>query len=183
MRRRLAAAWLPLGTLLLVLPACDQDGGSGAPSPSARTSVTATATAVASNSSQASHPYAGRWKGSYKARRAKVSLPDRVSDKSWQDDTGEDLAGAGEVELRVDGTGEVSGTSKGALGALHVRGLIDKNTLRAGLTAAEAEQPGGVRGVLVGTGDTKQIEALLKVSSHDGKLARESRVVLTHIAD
>jgi len=189
MQRRLAAAWLPLGMLLLVLlPACGQGDGSGAPapstSPSAATSATATTTASASNSSgAASHPYAGRWKGSYKARRAKVSLPDRVSDKSWEDDSGEELAGEGDIELRVDATGEVSGSSKGALGKLHVRGLIDKNTLRAGLTAAEADQPGGIRGVLVGTGDAKQIDALLKVSSHDGKLARESRVVLTRAAE
>jgi hypothetical protein len=170
--------------LVLCLGACQQnDGGGDAPTASGAAATTAATTATASATAARQHPYEGGWKGSYKAQRVTVTIPEKVKDKSWDNDDGKELAGEGQIDLRVDGKGEVTGTSKGALGELHIRGLVEENTLRAGLTPALAEQAGGMHGVLVGDGDGKEIDALLKVSGHDGTIARESRVKLTRSAD
>jgi hypothetical protein len=176
----LACVWV-----LFAGSGCDQKTGVGAqPTATAKTSAEPTATAApatsasASSSAAAAMPYAGRWKGSYKATKAEVRVPKGVRYDVWEKDDGKQWVGAGSLDLVVDAKGMVRGSSTGALGALTVAGRIDDGKLRAALQPKDPTAEPGMSGVLTGEASKDTLGAKLRVSNHDATIVRGSTVEL-----
>ncbi len=161
---------------------CDSEAGQHAPASPSMTpkSVRATggsASAGADSSTGATNrapAHVGTWRGHYKARKHTVALPHGESGKRWAKDDGSVAVGEGTIELTIERNNLIVGTVKGPLGQLHLRGLLDETTLRAGLTAADPTSTVTMTGIFVGDLAPDQISGQLRVSNHDGSLVRSA---------
>lgn len=186
-----AAVWTAragMTAIAVVGLGCPSQGDPPSPSASARATPTAaatghgaTATASGEDAATADGPaqrFAGTWRASFEAKRGAVTLPSGAPDATWADDTGTDLTGKGTMVLKISADGQVSGSVSGALGELSARGVVEEETLRAGLTPADPTAPGAVTGILVGAADGEVLEATLRVSNGDASLVRTATVTL-----
>jgi len=160
-------------------PAARQRATSGERTSAVTSSSTAPLASSSTPRSLPRNPYAGAWRGKYKATQASVTVPKGVAYKWWEGDDGASASGDGQIELTVAEDGSVAGTSSGALGNLTIRGMVEEDVLRAGVTPTDQASEASMTGVLVGTVTEKSIEAQLRVSSHDAALVRRSAVRLT----
>ncbi|MFH1604032.1 MAG: hypothetical protein ABIH03_09000 [Pseudomonadota bacterium] len=98
--------------------------------------------------------------------------------KWWKADDGTSASGAGEMELRIAPDGVVDGNASGALGNMIIRGILEEDGLRAGVSPTDPGSETSMTGVLVGAAKQEAIEADLRVSSHDASLVRRAVVRL-----
>jgi len=117
---------------------------------------------------------AGRWEGTYDAKKGRVTIAADVKDDARTADDGKKAAGAGSVELMIGPDGEVRGKSQGALGAATVRGKLDGKMLRASFVPNDPLAPQAMTGVLVGIVKGDVIQAEVRVAGPDAVLVRQS---------
>lgn len=105
-------------------------------------------------------------------------VPRGVKHVAQEKDDGSSATGQGTLELRIDAQGQVTGKASGALGAQSVRGVMQEDMLRAGVSPVDPASDDGMTGVLVGKADAEAIVAELRVSNHDASVVRSSQVRL-----
>lgn len=171
---------------LLLVAACDKgvakNGEASAVAASANAAVVAAASSVTTpaNSANASGAwYVGTWKGDFAAaRRASTTTTKEGGPGAWEKDNGQKLSGPGALEIVVDGNGRVSGTLKGALGELGLRGQIDGEELRANLVA-NSEDPAAIHhGTLILAHESDTLTGRLSAGSGDALTMRQADVAL-----
>jgi hypothetical protein len=157
-------------------PTAKAAGGS---SHGRRSAAGANSLSKTSKRAEASTPaYVGSWQGHYTAQKQNLALPKGESDKLWTPDNGSVAVGEGSIELSIDQSRLIVGLARGPLGQLHLRGLLDGNTLRAGLSAADPTATVTMTGFMVGEIAGDQISGQLQVSNHDASLVRNANVRL-----
>jgi len=202
MARRVARNRLSFGILLLAaLVACGQ-GEENPHSTSTAPATTATGSLATAQSSAGStgesdpspdHPWTGNWSGRFKAEKGDVSVPEGVPYPTWDGDDGFHTSGDGAVSVTIGPEGEVTGTGRGALGAFAIRGRVEGETLRAGISPAPGDDDprdadvdvrasGGqtsVTGVLIAKEKGEALEAKLRVSGARGARVRTATFMLS----
>jgi hypothetical protein len=153
--------------------ACKGPSKDSAPVPS-----TSTAAAVGSAPQAVAAPakpwFVGGFTGQYEAKTATVQIKVGAV-KEWAKDDGTLSSGKGLLSLKIDEAGQVDGTSEGALGAGHVSGKVEEDTLRVQLTPADDT---GLHGVLVATRDGDGFKGTIEASSGDSLRVRSAAVEL-----
>ena len=160
---------------------CDSAKPPSAGSPSAATVSSSASPALAKSVAAASRrsPFAGLWRGAFKAERARVSVPEGVPWDVWAADDGKLGVGAGTISLKVAPDASVTGTLSGVLGSLQLRGGIENGVLRAGITPQTANDAAGMTGYLTAEITTKKLSGKLVVSNPAGAVAREASFSLS----
>ena len=162
----LAAYGLSLGVVGCKTPASDS-----APSASATASAVASAPAPAA---PVKPWFSGGFAGQYEAKLAPVEIKVGAV-KEWSKDDGKLASGTGELSLQIDDAGRVDGTSEGALGAGHVSGKVEDDTLRVQLSPND---DAGLHGVLVATREGDGFKGSIEASSGDSLKVRTASVEL-----
>jgi len=173
---------------LLALVACNDKSSGNAPAPSASAaaasaSATASATAsapAASASAPASATAASSWSGSYKSAGASLYVPTQkpFDAVKWRGDDAGGGVGDGSLELAIDSSGRVSGTSSGALGAVVVSGMYADGELTATL-ARKDPTDGGFTGTAVGKLAGDKIEGTIHLSLPNATALRTATFTLS----
>lgn len=185
MVRRAAPYPVRLGPLLLgLLVGCGESGGS-TPKPNPFPSSTTADAPLASASTSASapspdHPWTGVWSGRFEAKKGGVGVPEGVAYPVWEKEDGTDASGTSAVELTVAPDGEVTGKGRGALGAFVLRGRVERQMLRCGVTPAQPDAEVSMSGVLTAKEKDagKTLEATLRVAGGKGARVRTATFVL-----
>ena len=167
---------------LMLCAGCDSPEGRSEPSSRPATAeVRPSATARPSadvDPSTPLPPLVGRWAGSYHARRVSIEMPRGLPAGAWQHDDGTLGSGDGRIELVVRTDSELRGAVTGALGDLEIRGMVDGDSVHAGISPKEPLADPAMSGILVGQREGQEIIGELRVSSQDGSLVRFSPVRL-----
>jgi hypothetical protein len=144
---------------------------------SARPAVSGSAalpSASAASAPQAKPWFAGGFAGQYEAKPATVEIKAGAV-KEWSKGDGTLSSGPGKLSLRIDEAGHVEGTSEGALGAGHVSGKVEEDTLRVQLSP---DDDAGLHGVMVATRDGDGFKGLIEASSGDSLRVRTAAIEL-----
>jgi hypothetical protein len=167
--------------IVLSLASCGVAFGLSAcktPSSSATPSASAAASAVDSGPPPAVAKvkpwFSGGFSGQYQAKVAPVEIKVGAV-KEWSKDDGKLASGPGKIELAIDDAGQVDGTSEGALGAGHVGGKVEGDTLRVQLSPADDT---GLHGVLVATREGDGFKGSIEASSGDSLTVRTASIEL-----
>ena len=118
--------------------------------------------------------FAGGFSGQYEAKLAPVEIKAGAI-KEWAADDGKQASGIGKLDLHIDDQGLVDGTSEGALGAGHVSGRVEADTLRVQLSPNDDS---GLHGVLVASRDGEGFKGSIQASSGDSLRVRQATVEL-----
>jgi hypothetical protein len=118
--------------------------------------------------------FVGAFAGQYEAKTATVQIKVGAV-KEWSKDDGKLSSGPGKLNLQIDEAGHVDGTSEGALGAGHVSGKVEDDTLRVQLSPTD---DAGLHGVLVATRDGNGFKGSIEASSGDSLRVRSAAVEL-----
>jgi|GEM_PF-989246 len=118
--------------------------------------------------------FVGGFAGQYEAKPATVEIKVGAL-KEWTKDDGKLSSGPGKLSLQIDEVGQVDGTSEGALGAGHVSGKVEDDTLRVQLSPAD---DAGLHGVLVATRDGDGFKGSIEASSGDSLRVRTAAIEL-----
>jgi hypothetical protein len=175
---------------LLVVVACSKGTSKNGDTPAVAASAsTAAVVLAASVVAPANAPngsgawYVGTWKGNFAAaRRASTTTAKEGGPGAWEKDDGQKLSGPGTLEVIVGNDGRVSGTLKGALGDLGLRGQIDGEELRANLVANSADPTAIHNGTLVLAHDSGALKGRLAAGSGDALAMRQADVTLKKAA-
>lgn len=166
---------LSAGLALAATLACKAPAGDAAPAPSAATSAAAPASATPVAAKPSSKPwYAGAFSGAYEAKLQPVDVKVGAI-REWAKDDGKAASGAGKLTLQIDDAGIVDGTSEGALGAGHVSGKVEDDTLRLQLLPNDDS---AMRGVLVASRDGDGFKGSIEASSGDSTQVRQAPIEL-----
>lgn len=192
----MSRAALALVICALGLGACDRPDGPPAGPPreppasasslprafepdAAASSAAATGSALAADAGAEPSSLLGAWAGHYAAKKATVVLPPKIKDKARAADEGKAAVGAGTIALTVEPTGEVRGTSKGALGEATLAGKIDGAWLRASFMPDDPTLTNAMTGVFVAKIVDGKLDGELRAAGPDAVLVREATVSLT----
>ena len=163
-----AACGVLFGAISCKTPASDT-----APAPST-SSAPAVASAPAALAARAKPWFVGGFAGQYEAKPATVQIKVGAV-KEWAKDEGKLSSGPGKLSLQIDDSGQVDGTSEGALGVGHVSGKVEDDTLRVQLSPADDT---GLHGVLVATRDGDGFKGSIEASSGDSLRVRTAAIEL-----
>jgi hypothetical protein len=123
--------------------------------------------------------YEGSWRGRYEARHFKIEMAKKDGMiKQWAEDDGKTASGAGELMLKIDDAGQVSGTGQGPLGALILTGEVDGDRLRVKLQPVDPAAEGALAGFLLATRKGEAFSGKLQASSGDSLVVRDAPVEL-----
>ncbi|HEU5074829.1 MAG TPA: hypothetical protein VFU02_11655, partial [Polyangiaceae bacterium] len=104
--------------------------------------------------------------------------------KAWADEADTKATGKGELLLKIDETGKVTGTVTGPLGELAAAGMVDDKTLRVNFQPTKALAPPEMfNGVLLAEKSDAGFAGDLKASSGDSLTVRKASVVLSKKGD
>jgi hypothetical protein len=170
---------------LVIAGACNR---SPSPSNTESATVAAAATpsstsAVASSASTASEGpwYVGTWKGGSAAtRRVSTTTTKQGAPAAWEKDDALRLSGTINIEISVDANGDVTGSIKGSLGDLGLRGRIDGRELRA-ILVAKSDEPNQIQNgvlVLARDADADSLKGQLNAATGDALAMRQAEVRL-----
>jgi hypothetical protein len=163
---------LAIGGVLYGPTACKTASQDATPSASAASSALPSSTAPAA--AKAKPWFSGRFSGQYQAKVAPVEIKVGAV-KEWKKDDGKLSSGPGKVDLQIDDDGQIDGTSEGALGAGHVDGKVEDDTLRVQLSPTD---DAGLHGVLVATRDGDGFKGSIEASSGDSLTVRTASIEL-----
>ena len=157
---------------------------SGCKSPATETRPSASvatpqASAAAPPSAKEKPWFSGAFSGHYAAERQEVDV--KVGGvREWRKDDGKLASGPGSLSLRIDDDGLVDGTTEGPLGASHVSGKVEEDTLRVQLSPDTAT---GLHGVLIAKRAGTGFKGSLEASTGDSLQVRRATVELDKKAD
>ena len=118
--------------------------------------------------------FSGGFSGQYEAKLAPVDVKVGAV-REWAADDGKAASGAGKLTLTIDDDGLVDGTTEGALGAGHVTGKVDNDTLRLQLSP---DDNAGMHGVLVASREGDGFKGAIQASSGDSLRVRQAAIEL-----
>ena len=169
-------AWLALGASWLVATSlgCKAHASDAAPSASVVAAAPASASAPPAAKATTKPWYAGAFAGAYEAKLQPVDVKVGAI-REWAKDDGKAASGPGKLTLQIDDDGVVDGTSEGALGAGHVSGKVEDDTLRLQLLPNDAT---AMRGVLVASRDGDGFKGSIEASSGDSTQVRQAAIEL-----
>lgn len=169
---------LVVAAAFIALASCKQSSRGSQPATSASPVQPSAAAVIAAASAQPAW-YVGKWTGTYRAEQQTIVMQrSEGMVQAWANDTGKDAAGAGKIELEVDGDGLVHGRSEGPLGVLDATGTVDHDTLRVSLRPQAVEPSKAFHGFLIGTHSGNSISGDLQASSGDSLVVRKATVAL-----
>jgi len=150
-----------------------------------KSETTAQASATAASSVTAAAPvpdkpwYEGSWRGRYEARHFKIEMTKpQGAVKEWAGDDGKNASGSGEINLKIDGAGQVSGTGQGPLGPMVATGEVDGDMLRVKLQPVDPGGEGALGGFLLASRKGDAFSGKLQASSGDSLVVRDAPVEL-----
>jgi hypothetical protein len=152
-----------------------------APSVSAAPMDSATAPGPASApppAAGARSPLAGTWSGSYRATPHRIEMDKKEALPAWAKDDQKAAVGEGKLELVIDPSGQVSGTSNGPIGELVATGRVEEGGVRATLVPRDPAAEGAFQGWLAAELAGNRIGGRIEVSSADGAVVRQASVDL-----
>ena len=146
----------------------------------AAASAAPTASSIAAPAPVQDKPwYEGSWRGRYEARHFKIEMTKpQGAVKEWASDDGKKASGSGEINLKIDGAGQVSGTGQGPLGAMVATGEVDGDMLRVKLQPVDPGAEGALGGFLLASRKGDAFSGKLQASSGDSLLVRDAPVEL-----
>lgn len=180
---RAESRWLLSIGLVVTLAGCSRSTPSEDASPKGSAALVAapqpTQPPSASAAVSPEAGVAGRYQGTYDVKRHVAQLSTKQgAPTGWEKDEGKLLAGSGEMTLDVAPGGRVSGTIRGPLGDLTLRGVLDGQTLRATLHNALHEPTAIQSGFVVATLATGALTGSMRAGTGDGLIQREGTVAL-----
>lgn len=122
------------------------------------------------------------FRGTFKAKKRKVTPQSTAEDDAWKRDDGKTASGPGDIELTMSGN-EWKGFVRGPWGVLEAHGESTDEGFAATIRSADASGPhGGFDGLMTGKRAGDGLDVSLRVSSGDALLARdgEGHVAETH---
>lgn len=170
--------------VLLTTCACSKDAQkSSEQRPAASASAAVVPSASASATPSANEPggawYVGTWKGEFvAAKRQAVTSTKEGAPAAWDKDDGTRLAGPSSVEIIVDSASNVTGSVKGSLGELGVRGKVEGEELRASLVPKNDDLTAIQNGYLVMTHEADTLKGRLSAASGDALVLRHGEMTL-----
>lgn len=165
------------GAAVLGAVGCKNPAGDAPPSASATPSAVVSAAPAAAP--KAKPWFSGGFSGEYQAKVAAVEVKAGAL-KEWTKDDGKLASGPGKLTLHIDDAGQVDGTTEGALGAGHVSGKVEDDTLRVQLSPSD---DAGLHGVLVATRDGEGFKGSIEASSGDSLRVRTASIELKKLAN
>jgi hypothetical protein len=126
--------------------------------------------------------FVGEWKAPLSIERYQIEQTKQEGKiKAWAEDAGEKATGKGEMALKIDEQGSVSGEVNGPVGKLSASGMLDGETLRVRFQPTEPDKdPADIfNGVLLAQKSADRLEGDFKVSSGDSLTVRKAAVVLS----
>ena len=158
--------------VLFGVVSCKSPTTDAAPNPGASAAAIVSAPPVVA--APAKPWFVGGFVGQYEAKTATVEIKVGAV-KEWGKDDGKLASGPGKLSLQIDEAGQVDGTSEGALGAGHVTGKVEEDTLRVQLSPAD---DAGLHGVLVATRAGDGFKGSIEASSGDSLRVRTAAIEL-----
>jgi len=159
--------------------ACNKTPAADA-TPAASAAAPATASSTAAVAPAKAKPwFSGGFSGEYQAKVATVDVKVGAI-KEWSKDDGKLASGPGKLTLQIDDAGQVDGTSEGTLGAGHVSGKVEDDTLRLQLSPSD---DAGLHGVLIATRDGDGFKGSIEASSGDSLHVRTASIELKKSAN
>ena len=165
------ASSLALCGVLLGIVACKTKGEAEPVTPAAPSAV---ASSQPTAEAKVKPWFSGGFAAEYEAKLAPVEIKVGAL-KEWTKDDGKLSSGPGKMNVQIDDTGQVDGTSEGALGTGRVSGRVEDDTLRVQLSPTDEA---GLHGVLVATRDGDGFKGSLEASSGDSLRVRTASVEL-----
>lgn len=175
MTRPFVAHCLLLAAATLV--GCDKQ----APTPSPNASASAASISASVAKPVASVPekkrpwFAGDWSGTYDAQHYLIETPKNEGAREWATDDGGTHSGEGQLSLRVDDAGVISGWARGPLGEQTVSGEVDGETFSVRL-APKTPGERAFGGILVLRRKGDALSGRLQASSGDSRTVRDALV-------
>ena len=164
---------------LLAAVSCKSPTTDSATSASA-SAATVVGSAPAAPAAVSAKPwFSGGFVGQYEAKLAPVEIKVGAV-KEWSKDDGKLSTGPGKLNLQIDDSGQVSGTSEGALGAGQVSGKVEEDTLRVHLSPTDDT---ALHGVLVATRDGDGFKGSIEASTGDSLRVRTAAIELKKLAN
>jgi hypothetical protein len=173
---------------LFLFSACSKTAAPGSSESAASAqapAVAAPAISVPSASTATPQPttqdtwYVGTWKGDATvSKRPSATSTKEGGPAAWDKDDGQKLTGPIIVEISVDPQGEVSGTLKGALGDLGVRGRAEGNELRSNLVPKSDDIAAIQNGYLILTRNSDALKGRLSAATGNALMMRHADLVL-----
>lgn len=157
---------------------CKSPASDAAPSASVAPSALASS-APAAPAAAVKPWFSGGFSGEYQAKVATVEVKVGAV-KEWSKDDGKLSSGPGKLSLQIDDAGQVDGTSEGALGASHVTGKVEDDTLRVQLSPSD---DAGLHGVLVATRSGDGFKGSIEASSGDSLRVRTASIELKKLSN
>jgi hypothetical protein len=158
--------------VLLGLAGCKTPASDAVPNASAAPAIAASAPAAAP--APVKPWFSGGFSGQYEAKVAAVEIKVGAV-KEWAKDDGALSSGKGVLSLQIDDAGRVDGTSEGALGAGHVSGKVEDDTLRVQLSPTD---DAGLHGVLIASREGQGFKGSIEASSGDSLRVRTAAIEL-----
>ncbi len=166
---------LAAGFVLTAIAGCKAHASDAAPGPSAVATAPASASAAPAAAAKPTKPwYAGSFAGAYEAKLQPVDVKVGAI-REWAKDDGKAASGPGKLTLQIADDGVVDGSSEGALGAGHVSGKVEDDTLRLQLLPDDSS---AMRGVLVASRDGDGFKGSIEASSGDSTQVRQAPIEL-----
>jgi hypothetical protein len=167
-------ALLVLGAACAALMGCKAHASDAAPAPSASSAPALAPASAAAEAPKAKPWFAGGFAGDYQAKQVPVDVKVGAV-REWASDDGKLSTGPGKLTLQIADDGVVDGSTEGALGASHLTGKVEEDTLRAQLSPNDET---GLRGVLVASRDGDGFKGSIQASTGDSLRVRQATVEL-----
>lgn len=164
---------LTVGTACIALVGCKAHATDAAPAASS-SAAPAVAPAAATATLPAKPWFVGGFTGEYEAKQLPVDVKVGAV-REWATDDGKASSGPGKLTLQVSDDGLVDGSTEGALGASHLSGKVEEDTLRARLSPSDET---GLHGVLVATRDGDGFKGSIEASTGNSLRVRQATVEL-----
>lgn len=167
-------------TVLLVALACAAQLGckarasNAAPAEATKTAQAAAPASAVSAAPQAKPWFSGGFAGEYEAKQLAMDVKVGAV-REWKTDDGKLSSGPGKLSVRIADDGMVDGSAEGALGAGHLSGKVEEDTLRAELSPSDET---GLRGVLVASREGDGFKGTISASTGDSLRVRQATVLL-----
>lgn len=173
-----------VGVFSLAIAGCEKSGGgdgAAVASASAAAPAASSAAALASAKPAEAPWYVGEWHAPLNVERYQIEqTKEEGKIKAWADEADTKATGKGELTLKIDEAGKVTGTVTGPLGELTAAGMVEDQTLRVNLQPTKLLTPPEMfNGVLLAEKSDQGFTGDLKASSGDSLTVRKASVVLS----
>jgi hypothetical protein len=158
---------------------CKKPASDTSPVSSASSAPVPASASAALTAPKATAWFVGGFSGQYQAKQLPVDVKVGAV-REWTTDDGKLSSGPGKLSLRIADDGLVDGSTEGALGASHLSGKVEQDTLRAQLSPTDEA---GLHGVLIASRDGDGFKGTIDASTADSLRVRQATVELVKQAN